>query len=125
MDTPSAFNIGFDPDRKVVRVQVLCDINKAIGETIVTQARTLALQHNCPLLYRDIRLDASFADMFYLPRKLKVLKDPKTRRLQVALLISEPDQKNYLFYETVMHNMGLSVRVFLDEKEALAWLNEA
>ncbi len=60
-----------------------------------------------------------------MPRELEVLTTGPTRQVKVAILIPEEQAQGYSFYETAAGNVGLSVRIFLEENEAIEWLRES
>jgi hypothetical protein len=58
-----------------------------------------------------------------LPRRLAVYKNMKTRRNKTAIVVTAGRQENvYRFFETVASNMGLWIKIFLREEDALEWL---
>ena len=119
------YNITLDRENGIVRVVARGEIVKAMGEEIITKARTTAAEHQYHIFYdvRDTKTLVSFADWFFLPRTLDVFKKSKVRMIKAAVLISPGDhEKAYKFYETVTHNLGMNLRIFLEENEAVAWL---
>lgn len=121
-----SFDLVLDDERHLVKITAAGEIYQEDGEKLITVARTTAAQHGYDLLY-DIRKATAkipFVSYFNLPRELQVYKDIKTRRVKAAVLISEKDKalKDYKFYETVTDNVGIKLRFFFDETEALEWL---
>ena len=122
------YTITLDTDNGIVHVVARGEIVKELGEEIITNARKTAAEHHYPILCDVIHADVkvSFLDWFYLPRTLPVYKNNKIRLIKAALLVSPGKHKReYSFYETVTHNLGMNLKVFLKEKEAIEWLMES
>jgi hypothetical protein len=123
-----SLDVSLDNKLRLVRVTATGELSQADGEKIVTSARKTAAEHNFDLLYdiRQATSNISLSSWFNLPRKLEVFKDFKTRLVNVAVLVSETDKgfSDYKFYEAVTENMGIKLRVFTDESEALQWLGK-
>ncbi len=114
----SSFGVSLDHELHLVRITASGTLYQKDGEKIITTARTAAAENNFNVLY-DIRhatAVVSFASWFKLPRELDVLKNTKTRNLKAAVLASQNDKavEEYKFYETVMANVGLNLRVFFN-----------
>jgi hypothetical protein len=121
------YSITLDDINGIVRVVARGELVKELGEEIITKARLTAAEHKFDILcdVRHAEAIVSFADWFYLPKTLPVYKDNKTRIIKTALIISPGNQESeYYFYETVMKNEGMNLKVFLKEKEAVKWLEE-
>jgi hypothetical protein len=122
------YSITLDPGNNIVRVVAHGELVKELGEEIITKARITAAEHQYHILcdVRHAEAIVSFADWFFLPKMLPVYKDNKTRTIKTALMISPGNQESeYHFYETVMHNEGMNLKVFLKEEEAVIWLTES
>lgn len=72
---------------------------------------------------RSLKVD--FSRFFFMPRELEVLTTAPTRQVKVAILIPQERAQEYSFYETAAGNVGLSVKIFLDEDAAVEWLQES
>ena len=74
---------------------------------------------------RQATTTVAFAGWFHLPRYLPVLQDSKTKSVKAAVLASPQDKavEDYKFYEIVTDNVGIKLKVFFDELDALKWLN--
>ncbi len=120
-----SFDVSIDHARNLVRVTTIGELFQADGEKIITIARTTAAELGYNALY-DVRQSVTnipIVEWFQLPRSLEVFKETKTRRIKAAVLISPNDAIDiYKFYETVMYNLRLKLRVFFNEDEALEWL---
>jgi hypothetical protein len=116
------YSITLDDINGIVRVVARGELVKELGEEIITKARLTAPVHQYHILcdVRHAEAIVSFADWFYLPKTLPLYKDNKTRIIKTALIISPGNQEGeYHFYETVMHNEGMNLRVFLIEQEVV------
>ncbi len=120
------FEVSLENELHLVKVTVFGELFQKDGEEIVTVARTTAVEHGYNILYdmRQATTTVPFASWFNLPRNLDVFKDVKTLRTRVAVLASKQDKAvgDYKFYETVVANLGLKLRVFFEEDEAIEWL---
>ncbi len=96
-----------------------------MGEEIITNARKTAVINKYQILYdvTKANVDVSIPDWFFLPRTLPVLQDPKLRIIRAAVLIPHGNQeRDYSFYENVTHNVGMDLKIFFEEEDALIWL---
>ena len=122
----SKFNVNLNHENQLVTITVAGEVFQKDGEEIITIARTTAAQHGYNLLYdmRQAKTSFQFVGWFELPRKLDVFKHLETRRVKAAILIRPDDNaaEGYKFYETVTGNVGISLRIFHNEDEAVKWL---
>lgn len=120
----SLYEITQDDDLKLVRVTARGEFSKARGEEVITAARLRAAETGYDILYdfRDTVTRVALIDWYKLPRQLVVLRMAETRNPKVAILYPVHSARDYQFYEDTAANVGLTVKVFQDEAEALAWL---
>ena len=119
------YEINIQKEQPIVHLVVHGELEKDVGEKIITQARTIAKENQCNILcdVRQGEVRAVFADWFYLPRKLDIYS--KTRTVKTAILITPGQQeKEYRFFETVTHNLGINIRIFSQKTNALDWLKK-
>ena len=119
------YEIKLDKELCIVRLTVHGEVAKNIGEKIITQARTEAAKTHFNILcdVRQAKVKTILTDWYYLPRKLDIYS--KTLNVKTAILITPGQQEEeYKFFETVTHNLGLSIKIFLQEKDALDWLKK-
>ena len=117
------YEIILDEEQRIIRINVYGELEKDVGEKIITEARTKAAKNQYNALYdvRQAKINAAFVDWFYLPRKLEVYS--KTKAVKTAILITPGVQeKEYSFFETVTHNLGINNKIFMKEKDAIEWL---
>jgi hypothetical protein len=122
----SHFEVYLDSERRLVRVVASGELFQKDGEKIISIAREKAAENGFDILY-DIRAattTVAFASWYKLPRELEVFKNPRARQAKTAVIVSRTDKalKDYKFYEIVTENVGIKLRVFFEENEALAWL---
>jgi hypothetical protein len=120
------YSITLDAKRHLVHVVANGKLNREEGEEIITQALSTAAEHKYNIFcdVRKTEVKVTLADWFDMPRTLKIFNNEKTRLLKTAILISQGKQEEeYQFYETVSHNLGRSVRIFLTAKDAIEWLS--
>jgi hypothetical protein len=122
----STFEIFLDNERHIVKVTAFGELFQKDGEEIITAARTTAVEQSYNVLYdiRQATTTVAFASWFNLPRNLDVFKDTNAWRTRAAVLVSKQDKAidDYKFYETVAANLGLKLRVFFEEAEAIEWV---
>ena len=119
------YTITLDHERGLVRVAAVGEFVRNRGDELITHASLKAAEHRYNILcdVRSANAKVSLADWFFLPRRLAVYRDVKTRSISTALVVAAGRQeRGYRFFETVTSNLGMNIRVFLDEKDALAWL---
>jgi len=124
METSGSYSLEHDERLELVRVTVRGQVPRELGEEIITRARQLAESHDADLLYdmTGAIILVPFVRWFLMPRELGVLTEPRARDRRAAIVASRRQVDEYVFYETTASNVGLSVRVFLETAEALAWL---
>jgi hypothetical protein len=119
------YTVRTDAAQRVVRVDVSGKFDAAEAPRMTTDARAAAAQSGFNVLY-DIREARAGklenTDLFWLPRNVPALKDPKASRVRVATLFVECQRSIVEFWETAFRNVGLNARGFEDEAAAIAWL---
>ena len=119
------FTITVDEERGFLRVDAQGNIDKQLGEELITNARLKARKNQLNILCDVRRSNAkvSLSDWFFLPRTLSVYKNTQTRSIKTAILITPGNQEEiYEFFENVTYNLGLNIRIFLSEDDAINWL---
>lgn len=122
----SSFEVFVDHELRLVRITAIGELFQADGEKIISTARSTAAEHGYVVLY-DIRQSTAtvpFSSWFHMPRNLSVFQNFQTKRVKAAVLASPDDKavEGYKFYEIVTENLGISLRIFFDEDEAIKWL---
>jgi hypothetical protein len=124
-EKPLPYSIRVDADERVVRVDVSGVFNADEAPRMTTDARSAAAASGFNVLY-DIREARAGklenADLFWLPRNVPALKDPKAGRVRIATVFVESQRAVVDFWENAFRNVGLDVCGFQDEAAALAWL---
>lgn len=125
----SYFELSVDHELKLIRITVIGELFHKEGKEIITTGRTTAAEYGYDVLYdmRQGTTTVNFSEWYFLPRDLKVFQIKKTKDVKAAVLVSPQDKaaEGYKFYENVTTNMGISVRIFLDESEAIEWLRKS
>ena len=120
------YTLTLDHERGLVHVVAQGEFDFKLGGELITDARTLAAEHQYNIFcdVRESRAKVNLADWYYLPRRLFVYNDWKTRTTNTAILVRTGRQENaYRFFETVASNLGLQIKIFLAKEEALDWLD--
>ncbi len=119
------YSITLDPKRHLVLVVAQGELVRAEGQQIVIKSLAIAAEQQYDI-FCDVRqalVKVSLVDWFYMPRTLKIFRNEKVRAIRTAVLIAPGKQEeDYKFYETVVYNLGMSLKVFITEKDALEWL---
>jgi hypothetical protein len=119
------YSVKVDAEKRVVRVDVSGAFDAAEAPRMTTDARRAAAESGFHILY-DIREARAGklenADIFWLPRNVPALKDPKAARVRVATVYVECQRPIVEFWENAFRNVGLSARGFEDEDAAIEWL---
>jgi hypothetical protein len=119
------YTITLDNENHIVHVVACGELIKELGEEIITKASVTAAEHQYYILCDVTKAKAkvSLVDWFFLPRTLSVYRNNKTRLIKTAIIISPGNQERvYSFFETVARNLGMNLKVFLNEEEAVIWL---
>jgi hypothetical protein len=120
------YEITVDTARGLVRVLVSGVFDAEEAPRMTTDARRIAAEHRLHRILYDVRVARAGrlenSDLFWLPRNVPALKDPKAPRVRVATLFVEPQRPIVEFWENAFRNLGLSARGFQDEDAALDWL---
>jgi len=119
------YKVIVDHPKAIVRVDASGDFDKTLGDEMITKTRTVASEHGYNIFCdaTKAKVKVSVIEWFLLPRTLPVLQDQNIRRIKAAILIPSGDQsENYKFYETVTYNVGMNLRVFFKEEDAINWL---
>ena len=121
----SSFDIFLDHENQLVKITLNGELYLKLGEEIITTARKTAAEHRYNIVYdlRNAQTIVSYADLYNLARRLEVYNNPETRRVKSAILLSPEDKamEDYKFYELVTDNVGLQLRIFVDETDAKKW----
>ena len=121
-----SFFVKTDHEKGLVILVATGEITKSDGEKIITVARTTAAEYKyLAALYdlRQSRTSIPIVELFQLSRNLEVYKIQEMRTIKAAILISPDDEVDkYKFYETVTDNLGIRLKIFFDESQALEWL---
>ena len=120
------YEITVDTEHHLVRVLVSGVFDAEEAPRMSTDARRIASEHQLHRILYDVRVARAGklenSDLFWLPRNVPALKDPKAPRVRVATLFVEPQRPIVEFWENAFRNLGLSARGFLEEDAALDWL---
>ena len=119
------YTITLDHKRGLVHVIAQGEFDLESGQELITNARKNATENQYNILcdVRASRTKVNLADWFFLPRRLAAYKNWKTRNIKAAIVVTPGRQENvYRFFETVASNMGLWIKIFLREEDALEWL---
>ena len=121
------YTITVDQERGFVYVVAEGEFERNLGDELITSARQEAAKRQTNILcdVRQATIRVTLADWFFLPRRLGVYKNTKTRGIETAIVVAGGKQeRGFRFLETVTNNVGMNIRIFLAEEDAVAWLVE-
>ena len=119
------YTITLDTEQGLVRVHAQGEFDLKSGDELITDARKNAAEHQYNILcdVRESRAVVSFGDWYFLPRRLAAYRNRETRIVRTAIVVTAGRQETvYRFFENVTRNLGLNIRIFLREEDALEWL---
>lgn len=119
------YTVTVDKTNSIIRVVASGDFDKPLGDKMITETRTTAGKYGFNIFCdaTKAKVKVPVIEWFLLPRTLPILQDQKIRTIKAAVLIPKGVQEeNYKFYENVTHNVGMNLKVFLNEEEAIKWL---
>lgn len=119
------YTISLDHERGLVYVVAEGEFNKDLGDELITNARTIAADHKFNIIcdVRQVTVNVALADWFFLPRRLGVYRNLKTRSIKTGIVVTIGKQERiFRFFETVTNNLGMNIRIFYREEDALEWL---
>ena len=119
------YTITLDHERGVVHVLGQGEFNRDLGDELITNTLKIAAEYHYSILCdaRQLKANVGFSDWFLLPRRLAAYRNLKTRYIKTAIVVTRGKQeKVYRFFETVTRSLGMNIRIFVGEKDALEWL---
>ena len=119
------YTITLDHEQRIVHVVAQGEFDVKSGGELITNARKNAAenQYNIFCDVRQSKASVTLADWFFLPRRLGVYQNIKMHRIRTAIVVTAGKQENvYRFFETVVSNIGLNIKIFLRDEDALQWL---
>ena len=119
-----SYVISLDDESRMIRLVVKGEISKSEGERIIVEARNRAAENEYDILcdLTDASIKATMADWFYLVRNKEIYPSIPTEK--TAILVSPESWKSFKFIENVTRNVGLKIRIFLQEEDALEFLKK-
>jgi hypothetical protein len=119
------YTITLHHERGLVHVIAQGEFNRDLGDELITTTLKTAAEYHYSILCdaRQLKANVGFSDWFMLPRRLAVYRSLKTRYIRTAIVVKRGKQeKVYRFFETVTRNLGMNIRIFFREEDALEWL---
>jgi hypothetical protein len=120
-------SIVFNSDKQCIEIEFHGDITAVTLGKMCLEFLRVVQETNCYLSISDFRsaiLKLSTVDLFRSPQTLlesSTAAGVNGYALKRALVIAR-DERDYHFFETVMHNQGQKLQVFKDMAQAHAWL---
>jgi isopentenyldiphosphate isomerase len=118
--------IKISDNGKYIIVQVKENMTRALAERLGLEAVQLGNTKNIARFLYDLRdsrnTETINANYIFAKQDMKRI-EPNPENM-IAMLTS-PNDKSHDFIETVLRNAGYTVKLFIDEAEAISWLEEA
>jgi isopentenyldiphosphate isomerase len=118
--------IKISDNGKYIIVQVKENMTRTLAERLGLEAVQLGNTKNITRFLYDLRdsrnTETINANYIFANQDMKRI-EPNPENM-IAMLTS-PNDKSHDFIETVLRNAGYTVKLFIDEAEAIAWLEEA
>ena len=120
------FEIGSDAESRIVTCTASGELDLGEGARMAREARKRSHELGYGLLYdvRAVSVKASLVDAYDFPRRIDELYEKPEHRSARAAILFEKDDAFWRFFETVVRNLRLMVRIFQDQQEALRWLRD-
>jgi isopentenyldiphosphate isomerase len=118
--------IKISDNGKYIIVRVKENMTRTLAERLGLEAVQLGNTKNITRFLYDLRdsrnTETINANYIFANQDMKRI-EPNPENM-IAMLTS-PNDKSHDFIETVLRNAGYTVKLFIDEAEAIAWLEEA
>jgi len=118
--------IKISDNGKYIIVQVKENMTRTLAERLGLEAVQLGNTKNITRFLYDLRdsrnTETINANYIFAKQDMKRI-EPNPENM-IAMLTS-PNDRSHDFIETVLRNAGYTVKLFIDEAEAIAWLEEA
>jgi hypothetical protein len=119
------YTISLDHERRLVHVIAQGEFNRDSGDELITKTLEKAAEYQYSILcdVRQLKAKVGLAEWYFLPRRLPAYRNAKTRNIKTAIVVPTGKlEKVYKFFETVTRSLGMNIRIFLREEDALEWL---
>ncbi|HCY75367.1 MAG TPA: hypothetical protein DHV28_05560 [Ignavibacteriales bacterium] len=120
-----SYEIKVSDSGKYILLRVNENMTRALAERLGTEALYLGSKKNINCYLYDLRnsvnVESINANYIFANQDMKKLETNPNNK--IAMLTS-PSDKSHDFVETVLRNAGFNVKLFIDEAEALTWLEE-
>jgi isopentenyldiphosphate isomerase len=118
--------IKISDNGKYIIVRVKENMTRTLAERLGLEAVQLGNTKNITRFLYDLRdsrnTETINANYIFAKQDMKRI-EPNPENM-IAMLTS-PNDRSHDFIETVLRNAGYTVKLFIDEAEAIAWLEEA
>ena len=118
----TAFEAKYSPDHGVIVVQIKDTFRNLSVKDYSLRIVQLARENGCKNILLDARgkkLGLSTVEIYQLP---SILNHYGVDRSFRHAILADPNQQEYVFFETVAFNRSYQVKVFHDQILALNWL---
>ena len=118
------YQISIDKEHQLIRLVLKGVVSKIEGEQVIIETRAASAENGLDILcdIREAEIVARPADWFFLLRNKDIY--PSKPNEKTALLITSKKRGFFGFVGNVALNMSMNIQVFVDESEALDWLQK-
>lgn len=120
-----SYEINVSDSGKYIVLRVNENMTRDLAEQLGKEALNLGSKKNITCFLYDLRnsvnIESINANYIFAKQDMKKLEANPNNK--VAMLTS-PSDSSHDFVETVLRNAGFNVKLFIDESEALTWLEE-
>lgn len=120
-----SFEIKVSDSGKYIVLRVNENMTRELAERLGTEALYLGSKENITCYLYDLRnsvnVESINANYIFANQDMKKLETNPSNK--IAMLTS-PSDRSHDFVEIVLRNAGFNVKLFVDEAEALTWLEE-
>jgi hypothetical protein len=113
--------MSFEEDTGIIHCLVKGPLDNSSALPIISEAINLGRENNCVRFFYDFRkarLKMTTMELYLLPRAFEYEKNHRC----AVLIRKNYEAENWRFFETVGRNLGIEIRMFVNESKAKTWL---
>jgi hypothetical protein len=119
------YTFRIDSENKMILVKTVGDLitNEVVAMGLEIMLKAKMLKYNILYDYRLSNNRISITEAYHWHSTHFDNIDKVLKRIPTAYIANREDWNFYLFFECTCHNKGIPIRAFLEECEAVKWLN--
>jgi len=129
-DEAYGIHVQYLPEPKIIHARCVGMLDQPVLAKFIRATLRAGKLFNCYLFLVDLReadIDLAFIDLYVLPEVINAhiqAGGGKVYLSHKAIIISNEQEEDWKFFETLQQNENYQMSVFRDEESALAWLKE-